>query len=119
MAQQMMWIAIEETYRGQASDGAVITVNEDTMLLAHKKAGRDVFEADWWTGTLTRILEHWGIYGKRWMDQSTRVPRMHFNTGEPRQIIGGLNPNASGPLSSRLNSGPLSTKHLPQDPPER
>ena len=106
MAQQMMWIPFEEQYRGQATQGEVVTVAEDAMKLALKKAGNWVFDSDWWVETLIRVLEHWGIYRKRWLDPATQVVRLHFSVGNPTP-----DPNdsktASGPLSTRILSGPL------------
>ncbi len=103
-AQRMMWNETERQYRGQASDGAVVTVMEDAMMLAHRKAGNGVFDSDWWVETLTRVLEHWGIYYKRWMDPATNTARMHFTLGQPKPDT----PQAPGPLTTRIMSGPLS-----------
>lgn len=102
MAQRMMWNLVETLYRGQASDGAVITVVEDAMKLAHQKAGFGVYDADWWVETLTQVLEHWGIYCKRWVDPTAQTPRLHFTLGEPKPDI-----QSTGPLSARILSGPL------------
>jgi hypothetical protein len=112
MAQQMMWSQIDQVFRGQASDGTVITVEEDAMLLAHKKAGNSVYESDWWPETLTRVLEHWGIYGKRWVDDVTFVPRIHFTKGEPKQQAAQQQQQRSGPLSTRLLSSQQDTERL-------
>ena len=112
MTQQMMWNYTDEIYRGQADDGTVITVAEDAMRVALLKAGRQIFETEWWVETLTSVLEHWGIHGRRWIDDVTRMPRLDFTLGQPKSAPG----QSSGPLSSRLNSGPLSTRHLPQNP---
>lgn len=103
MTQRMMWIQREDAYRGQAADGTVITVAEDAMALAQKKAGNGIYEADWWAETLTRVLEHWGVYCKRWTDPASQVPRLHFTLGEP----GPDKPTPTGPLSARIMSGPL------------
>ena len=104
MSQQMMWSQREDLYRGQAEDGTVITVDDDAMREALKKAGNGIFESDWWVETLVRVLEHWGIYSKRWLDEATQVPRMHFRLDQPKpldpveeQMIAG-----TGPLASRL-----------------
>ncbi|MDQ6694036.1 MAG: hypothetical protein M3014_06400 [Chloroflexota bacterium] len=106
MSQKMMWDIIAGIYRGQATDTTVVTVEEAAMTLALTKAGKGVFDADWWPETLTRILEHWGIYSRRWIDEATRLPRMHFVLGQPKPGTPGIE-NASGPLSARIMSGPL------------
>jgi hypothetical protein len=115
MPQQMMWNPIEGKYKGQASDGTLITVDEDAMAQAHRRAGRMVYETDWWMETLVYVLASWGIFGERAHDQTTRVPTAHFRAGEPRRssIAGGLQ-NATGPLSARLSSGPLSARDIPR-----
>lgn len=113
MTQQMMWNYNDEIYRGQADDGTIITVTEDAMRAALVKAGRQIFETDWWVETLTSVLEHWGIYGKRWIDDLTGMPRLDFSLGQAKPMPS----QSSGPLSARLNSGPLSTRHLTQNPP--
>ena len=110
MAQQMMWNAWQETFRGQASDGTIVTVEKEVMDIAHRKAGTAVYESDWWPETLTSILEHWGIYHKKWMDEDTHNQRLHFTMSVPEKT-----PEAkpvSGPLSARLTSGPLNTRNL-------
>ncbi len=104
MAQNMMWNEIEALYRGQAAQGEVVTVAEDAMKVAHKRAGNWAFEADWWVETLTRVLEHWGLYRKRWVDPATQVVRLHFTLGDPRPAN---TIQATGPLSARIMSGPL------------
>ena len=104
MAQSMMWNEFEGQYRGQATQGEVVTVAEDAMKLVHKKAGNGVFESDWWVETLTRILEHWGVYRKRWVDPATQVVRLHFTLGDPSP---GDAPQTSNPLATRILSGPL------------
>jgi len=111
MAQQMMWNAWQDTFRGQASDGTIVTVEQEAMDIAHRKAGTAVYESDWWPETLTRVLEHWGIYHKKWLDEDTHNPRLHFTTSvleKPNEIP----KPASGPLSARLTSGPLNTRNL-------
>src|SRR5438105_3020251 len=103
MAQQIMWSYTDRLYRGQAGDGTVVTVTEEAMDVALKKAGKGVFESDWWTETLTVVLEHWGIYGKRWADPATAMPRLHFVKGEPKPDSMATNPKmASSPLSTRI-----------------
>lgn len=111
MAQQIMWNQFEGIFRGQASDGTVITIEDEALKMALNKAGNDVFESDWWAETLVRVLEHWGIYGKRWSDDTTHTGRLHFTLGEPKAGTG-----QSGPLTERLLSGPLSTRMLPKEP---
>ena len=111
MAQQMMWNAWQETFRGQASDGTIVTVEQEVMDIAHRKAGTAVYESDWWPETLTRVLEHWGIYHKKWLDEDTHNPRLHFTTSVPQKQNETPGP-ASGPLSARLTSGPLNTRNL-------
>ncbi|MDQ5823943.1 MAG: hypothetical protein M3441_06975 [Chloroflexota bacterium] len=105
MARNMMWNELEGQYRGQAEQGEVVTVAEDAMKLAHKRAGNWAFEADWWVETLTEVLEHWGLFSKRWIDPATQVVRVHFTMGEPKT---GDTKHPSGPLSARIMSGPLS-----------
>ncbi len=102
MPQMMMWSQFEDLYRGQATDGAVITVADDAMRLTQKKAGNSVYEADWWLETLTRVLEHWGVYCKRWVDPASQVPRLHFSLGDPQP-----DRQPTGSLSARIMSGPL------------
>src|SRR4028118_1261134 len=75
MARNMMWNELEGQYRGQAEQGEGVTVAEDAMKLAHKRAGNWAFEADWWVETLTRALEHWGLFSKRWGDPATHAGR--------------------------------------------
>ncbi|MDQ3703852.1 MAG: hypothetical protein M3437_01270 [Chloroflexota bacterium] len=104
MARNMMWNELEGQYRGQAEQGEVVTVAEDAMKLAHKRAGNWAFEADWWVETLTRVLEHWGLFSKRWVDPATQVVRVHFTLGEPKSSGPSL---PTGPLSARIMSGPL------------
>lgn len=100
----MMWSARETLYRGQASDGTVITVDEDAMQSALKKAGNGIFETDWWVDTLTRVLEHWGIFSRRWLDEATQVPRMHFRLGDPKPTtpLEKQQIDGTGPLSARI-----------------
>lgn len=111
MAQQMMWNVFQETFRGQASDGTIVTVEKEVMDVAHRKAGAGVYDSDWWPETLTRVLEHWGIYHKKWVDEDTGNPRLHFTNIPPQKSEDTLK-TASGPLSARLTSGPLKTRHL-------
>jgi len=74
----MMWDLHEDTYRGQASDGTVVTVPQPVMELALKKAGKGVYDSDWWVESQESILSHWGIDSRRWMDGVTRTPRARF-----------------------------------------
>ncbi|HUP28423.1 MAG TPA: hypothetical protein VM409_08310 [Chloroflexia bacterium] len=111
MAQQMMWNSWQENFRGQASDGTIVTVEKEAMDLAHRKAGTGVYESDWWPETLTRVLEHWGIYHEKWVDDDTHNSRLHFTTSVPNKSNATARP-PSGPLSARLTSGPLSTRNL-------
>lgn len=91
MAQQLMWDQIGSLYRGQGTGGTVVTVEADAMELAQKKAGKGVYDSDWWVETLLSVLEHWGIYAQRWIDAATRVPRMHFSTS-PARVSPGTDP---------------------------
>lgn len=112
MSQKMMWDIIAGIYRGQASDTTVITVEEDAVELALSKAGKSVYDSDWWPETLPRILEHWGIYSSRWTDEATRLHKMHFVLGRPTKPSPVGIENANGPLSARVMSGPLSGRLL-------
>ena len=103
-SQQMMWSVLESHYRGQATDGAVVTVEEPAMTEALKQAGKGVFEADWWRETLPVTLERWGITARRWTDESTDMPRAHFRLGTPTVPQLEEMQQASGPLSARLIS---------------
>jgi hypothetical protein len=101
----MMWSPTEALYRGQASNGTVITVDEEAMHIALKQAGKGIFETDWWVETLTRVLEHWGIFSKRWLDEATRVPRMHFRLAQSKSTASSQEqPATTGPLSSRITA---------------
>ncbi len=79
MAQRMMWNQFQAQYRGQATNGTVVTVDETVMALALKKAGKSVFDSDWWIETLERVLNHWGINTQRWVDATTNTRRAHFS----------------------------------------
>ena len=112
MAQKLMWNQIESQYRGQGTNGAVVTVEVEAMDLATRKAGKSVYDTDWWIETLQNVLEHWGIYTQRWTDAATKVPRIHFSvtmprpgevpgtTQQPYTTSGPLNPMTSGPLNT-------------------
>lgn len=105
MPQMMMWSQVEAQYRGQATDGSVITVADEAMQLAHRKAGNSIYECDWWVETLTQVLERWGVYCKRWIDPASQVPRLHFSLGDPKSGV--QTTQTTGPLSARIMSGPL------------
>lgn len=77
----MMWNQHQDIYRGQATDGTVVTVDQEVMTLAIKKAGKGVYESDWWVESLERVLSHWGISARRWIDATTHTPRAHFSMG--------------------------------------
>jgi hypothetical protein len=79
MAQRMMWNQFQGEYRGQATNGTVVTVEETVMDLALKKAGKGVFDSDWWIEALERVLNHWGINTQHWMDATTHTRRAHFS----------------------------------------
>jgi hypothetical protein len=117
MAQQLMWNQIEALYRGQSTGGTVVTVEADAMELALKKAGKSVYDSDWWVETLLNVLEHWGVYAQRWMDAATRVPRIHFST-TPSRISPGMDPtqqpSAQQPPAQQpsTNTTPINTGTL-------
>jgi hypothetical protein len=124
MAQQLMWDQIEAIYRGQATNSALVTVEQDAMDVALRKAGKVIYDSDWWLETLQNVLEHWGIYGKRWVDPATQLQRVHFTLGEPRKDTdsGQLQQETppaegtrTGPLTERLISGKLTTRDLTKD----
>ena len=79
MAQQMMWDHISAVFRGQATNGTVVTVDEGAMNAALKNAGKGVYDSDWWVETLDTILDHWGIDVKHWVDDITRSPRAGYS----------------------------------------
>jgi hypothetical protein len=104
-SQQLMWDVLESQYRGQASDGAVLTVEEPAMTEALKQAGKGVFEADWWRETMPVTLERWGITARRWTDEATGMPRVHYRLGTPTvpDLDDALR-RTTGSLSERLIS---------------
>ena len=116
---QLMWNPFEAQYRGQGSTGVIVTVDEDVMNHAIKKAGSGVFEVDWWLESLQNVLEHWGYETKRWTDPVTQMPRVNYSfapkgaahsEGEQAHTTSGLlrKLTTSGPLTTRiLNSGKL------------
>src|SRR5437868_7132102 len=122
MAQRMMWDHITAVYRGQAGNGTVVAVEPAAMDLAHKKAGKVVYDSDWWVESLKVTMEHWGIHGRYWTDGATRVPRANFSLDRytdsgklsPEQVSSSstppVQPVQSGPLLDRLKSGPLGSK---------
>ena len=127
MAQQMMWDVIENVFRAQTSNGSIVTVDQNAMDLAQKKAGKTVYDSDWWVETLLNVLEHWGIHNKRWVDVATQLPRYHFSLDTPQPDTGPMasqqqpaipttplpsGPIASGPLSNRLNSNKTNSQDL-------
>jgi hypothetical protein len=120
----MMWDHITSTYRGQAGNGTVVVVESTAMDLAHKKAGKVVYDSDWWIETLQVTLEHWGVFGRYWMDAATRVPRANFSLDrytdsgklDADQVSSSsppptpTRPLSSGPLLNRIKSGPLGSR---------
>jgi hypothetical protein len=110
---RILWNQVEAVYRAQANSGDVITVDEDAMQRAMVNAGNAVFDTEWWVEALPSVLEHWDLGSRRWMDQVTGMPRVHYRllaevpAADPTipftdQIKG------TGPLSTRiLNSGKL------------
>src|SRR5437773_1414162 len=130
MAQQMMFDPILTNYRGQATNGTVVTVEPAAMELANKRAGRTVYDSDWWVETVQSTLEHWGINGRRWIDAATRVPRLDFTFEKSKSAAASSSqqgdpdapdesptnpstkPLGSGPLTNRIVSGPLNPKDL-------
>jgi hypothetical protein len=119
MAQQMMFDYMERNYRGQASDGTVVTSTEEAMEAALKRAGKTIYDSDWWIETMEQVLVSWGIYKTRWQDPATGSPRASFSIEPPEKDTNTTStqrPAAntvgfpSGPLSSRLTSGKLTNK---------
>lgn len=82
MAQPLMWNQFQMCYRGQSSNGTIVTVDESVMTMALKKAGKTVFDSDWWLETLERVLNHWGVETRRWVDATTNTRRAHFSMAE-------------------------------------
>jgi hypothetical protein len=109
-----MWNPFEAQYRGQASTGEVVTVDEDVMNHALKKAGTGVFEVDWWIESLQNVLEHWGYQAKRWTDPTTQMPRVNYSFAQRGAVAEGehTHPTTSGILHKLTNSGPLTTRLL-------
>ncbi|HEX6605758.1 MAG TPA: hypothetical protein VF276_02475 [Chloroflexia bacterium] len=110
---QLMWNPFEGQYRGQASTGEVVTVDEDVMNQAIKKAGSGVFEVDWWIESRQDVLQHWGFELKRWVDPVTQMPRVNYALGAkgpaPQDEHGHT---TSGILHKLTSSGPLTTRIL-------
>ncbi len=71
MAQQLMWLVMDARYRGQATNGSIVTVTQDALDIAQKNAGRQVYETDWWVETLPQVIQNWGIYFKQVLDRTT------------------------------------------------
>ncbi|HET9496375.1 MAG TPA: hypothetical protein VFR15_19275 [Chloroflexia bacterium] len=110
---QLMWNPFEGQYRGQATTGEVVTVDEDVMNQAIKKAGSGVFEVDWWIESLQDVLQHWGFQSKRWMDPVTGMPRVNYSMGAKGPVPQGEQPHTtSGILHKLTTSGPLTTRIL-------
>jgi hypothetical protein len=111
---QLMWNPFEAQYRGQATTGEVVTVDEDVMNQAIKKAGSGVFEVDWWLESLQDVLQHWGFQSKRWMDPVTGMPRVNYSMGPKGPAPQGdqAHTTTSGILRKLTGSGPLTTRIL-------
>src|SRR5687768_3848599 len=102
-SQQMMWSALESLYRGQATDGTVVTVEEPAMMEALKQAGKGIFDADWWRETLPVVIERWGLTARRWTDEATGMPRAHYRLGTPTvPHLEEASRHTTGTLSERL-----------------
>lgn len=113
---RILWNQVEAVYRAQANSGDVITVDEDAMQRALVNAGNPVFDTEWWVEALPSVLEHWNLGSRRWMDQVTGMPRVHYRLLAEVPAADGTGPFGSntsqvkgtGPLSTRiLNSGKL------------
>jgi hypothetical protein len=110
---QLMWNPFESQYRGQASTGEVVTVDEDVMHHALKKAGSGVFEVDWWIESLQDVLQHWGYQAKRWTDPATQMPRVNYSFAARGAAPQGEEEHtSSGILHKLTTSGPLTTRLL-------
>jgi hypothetical protein len=121
---RILWNQVEAVYRAQANSGDVITVDEDAMQRALVNAGNTVFDTEWWVETLPSVLEHWSLGSRRWMDQVTGMPRVHFRLlaeapSADRTIPFGSNTDqikGTGPLATRiLNSGKLDSGKIDPD----
>ncbi len=110
---QMMWSYTDQKYRGQAADGTLVAADEAAMQTALKKAGKTVYDTGWWLETLHSVLNHWGIQGKRTLDAATRMPQVDFSSASEQSQPPVQRP--SGPLSTRLLSGPLKKEDLPNE----
>jgi hypothetical protein len=116
MSQQLMWNQIETLYRGQGTNGTVVTVESQALDLALSKAGKTVYDSDWWIETMQRVLEHWGVYTQRWTDSATRVPRLHFSMTEskPQEGTGSIQqPSTQQPPSQQPPAQQPSTETTP------
>jgi hypothetical protein len=111
---QLMWNPFEAQYRGQSPTGEVVTVDEDVMNHAIKKAGSGVFEVAWWLESLPDVLQHWGYQEKRWTDPSTRMPRVNYSFAPKGAAAEGdhTQPTTSGFLRKLTTTGPLTTRLL-------
>lgn len=115
MQQQLMWTAMEARFRGQATNGSIVTVTQDALDMALKHAGRQVYETDWWVETLPQVIQNWGIYYRQTLDKATFnhcVDFSHesFETAAPEPAdhsFARSSSRASGPLGSTPPSGPL------------
>jgi hypothetical protein len=106
MPSQMMWNVIESLYRGQATDGTVVTVDEPAMMAAQKQAGKGVYDTDWWRETLPVTLDRWGLAAKRWVDDATGMPRAHYTLSQPEgSSASDAGRRTSGSLRDRLSMG--------------
>ncbi|MEO8287689.1 MAG: hypothetical protein ABI670_14775 [Chloroflexota bacterium] len=108
---RIMWSQAEDLYRGQALMGAVITIDEPALQTALKHAGNSVFDTEWWVETLTVVMDRWGLKAKQWTDPATQVLRIHYRTSDATQNGSG-NQVVTGPLTTRLLSGPLNSGRL-------
>jgi hypothetical protein len=121
---RILWNQVEAVYRGQANTGDVITVDEDAMQRALVNAGNAVFDSEWWVESLPNVLEHWKLVSRRWMDNVTGMPRVHYrlvteaDAQQPQGRTGPFRSNTgpikgTGPLTTRfLNSGKLDSGKL-------
>ncbi|MEP6775779.1 MAG: hypothetical protein ABJA50_09310 [Chloroflexota bacterium] len=118
---RILWNQVEAIYRAQANSGDVITVDEDAMQRALVNAGNAVFDTEWWVEAMPSVLEHWSLGSRRWMDQVTGMPRVHYRLLAEVPVADGTGPFGSnaghikgtGPLTTRLlNSGKLESSKL-------
>jgi hypothetical protein len=108
-----MWNQVEGLYRGQATSGVILTIDEDAMNKAVRNAGNAVFDTEWWVETLRDILEHWGLKSKRWTDPVTQMPIVHFRLTNERPPLTNTGPfNGAGNTGPMKGTGPLTTRLL-------